>query len=76
VKKKAEVGAHNNQPTIGSDMATETASAVAAAEKVTAVAVAVARAPMPATATAQTAAAACEIYIKKGLDWWSWGCWG
>jgi len=63
VKKEAAVGAHNNQPTIGSVMATETASAAAAAAKVTAVAVAVARAPMASTATAQTAAAACEIYI-------------
>ncbi len=74
VETEAAAGAHNNQPTNGSNMAAETAFAVAAAAKAAAVAAAVAAAAMAAmaamaaaqTVTAQTAAAATaarEIYI-------------
>jgi hypothetical protein len=63
VETEAAVGAHNNQPTNGSNIAAEAAAAAAAAAAVAAattaaVAAAVAMAAMAATAKAQTAAAA------------------
>jgi hypothetical protein len=78
VETEAAEGAHNNQPTNGSDMAAETAFAAAAAATTAAVAAAVATAAMvatvamvatAATAMAQTVAGSTgvrEIYIKKG----------
>jgi hypothetical protein len=69
VETDAAVGAHNNQPTNGSNMAAETAFAAAEAATAAAVAAAVATAATAAMAEAQTAAVANtarEIYIKKG----------
>ena len=76
----AVAGAHNNQPTSGSDMAAETAFVAAAAATAAAVAAAVATAAMAAMTSAQMAVqmvavvtAAHEIYINKGwkrMSWW------
>jgi len=56
VETEAAAGAHNNQPTNGSNTAAEKVFAAAAATTATAMAAAVATAAMAATAAAQTAA--------------------
>ena len=70
VETEAASGAHNNQPTNGSDMTAEMALfAVAAVVSAAAVAAEVATAAMSATVAMQTVAAATavhEIYIKRG----------
>ena len=66
VETETVAGAHNNQPTNGSNMAAETASAALAVAMAAAVAVAVVTMAMVVMSTAQTVAAVCEIYIKKG----------
>ena len=78
VETEAAVGAHNNQPTNGSDMVAEMAFAAVAAATAAAVAAAVVKLAMAATAVAQMAAAATaahEIYIKKGRKRMSWRRW-
>ena len=72
----AAVGAHNNQPTNGSNMAAETAFAAAEAATAAAVAAAVATAATAAMVEAQTAVVAKtarEIYIQEG--WKKSSCW-
>ena len=66
VETETAAGAHNNQPTNGSNMAAETASAALAVAMAAAVAVAGVTMAMVVMSTAQTVAAVCEIYIKKG----------
>ena len=63
METEAAAGAHNNQPTNGRNMATETAFTAAAMAAVAALAAAVAMVATVATAAAATAAR--EIYIKN-----------
>ncbi len=65
VETEAVAGAHNNQPTNGSNMGAEMAFVAAAAATAAAMAAAVATAAMVATAATAAAMVAREIYIKK-----------
>ncbi len=65
---EAAAGAHNNQPTNGSDMAAETTFSAALLATVAAVAAAVVMAAMAATAEAQTAAAAMAAAAMAGRE--------